>query len=373
MVAKNSLDQFSASDPPNSGARFWATQLAGWALIHAVMFIPTHGLATMLGATTREVLVHSAVSTAFAVPVSSALGWLYMRLPERRLRGAHAIASVLMASLVGSALWTAAQFGFTLATGIGPWLPPQMQGAWYAFPMFAMLRGTTMLGTWSALFLVVLLARRVQVARERAIFASALVHEAQLQLLRSQLNPHFLFNALNSVIGLTSEEPKRAQQMVRDLASLLRHALDGTRSRNATVGDELEFIRLYLRCEKVRFERRLQVDLDVPDELLKRPLPSMLLHPLVENAIKHGMRGKEPLKLRVGGRLEGDRIVLEVANSGDVSTPRRTPQPGTGTGLRSVRERIRAFFPDDGNFELTDGEGWVTARIQYTPITGAVA
>ena len=349
---------------------FWIPHILAWSLLHALLFIPVHTLARMMGAKTIHVVMHSAVGALAAIAVSSLMGWAYMRLPNHYVEGVRAIGTVAVASLTGSMLWFAMEVVFRATAGFGPWVPTPVMVVPYALPVFMMMRGAMALGTWSAMFLVVLLGRRARIAREREAVASSLMHEAQLKLLRSQLNPHFLFNALNSIVGMIGSEPDLARQMTRDVATMLRRGLGAPHNKSATVADELEFIELYLRCEQARFEDRLVVAYKVPDELLSLPLPGMLLHPLVENAVKHGMCRTAPLELEIGGRLEGRSVVLEVRNTGALGATQRTPQPGTGTGLRSVQQRIRALF-DDGELSLSEREGWVTARIHYTPSEAA--
>lgn len=314
------------------------------------------------------VVLDLAISYVTTVTISSVLALTYLRLPEARLRRASAVWTVVTLSTVGALVWLGTQVLSGYVTGLRDALPRPFHAQWYAFPVMFVFRGVVIMGAWSALFLVVVLSHRVREAKERAMAASALMHQAQLRLLRSQVNPHFLFNALNSVVALIGEEPRKARQMVRDLATLLRRALDSDRNSTANLEREMDFVRLYLRCEKFRFEESLQVHYDVPAETLPMPLPSMLLHPLVENAVKHGRRGPDPLEVHINARLDGVGLVLEVVNSGTIDTDGANAPQGTGTGLRNVRERIAALFPDTGQFELVEERpGWVTARISYTP------
>ena len=240
--------------------------------------------------------------------------------------------------------------------------------------MFHTLREMLILGTWSAVFLLTMLSDRVKRARERSVVASALSQQAQLRLLRAQINPHFLFNALNSIVALIHEDSRRAQEMVRDVARLLRRAIGADDKEWVSLGKELDFIELYLRCEKVRFEERLQVEIEVPDPVLSQPVPAMILHPLVDNALKHGMRGKEPLRLRITGKFEAGRVSLEAANTGTLRESHEAtydtvtgPRAGTGSGIKSVTERLEALFPGSHTFELREADGWVKARIEYVP------
>jgi LytS/YehU family sensor histidine kinase len=272
---------------------------------------------------------------------------------------------------VASTLWVLGNWALQPLLGHEPWLPavvPQRRVLAFGFA-----RGTALCSAWSALFLVNLLSTRVQRERERGVRAAGLAHQARLLFLQSQLNPHFLFNALNSVVALIDENPAGARRMVRDLAALLRRTLAADDKGQTTVEEELDFVRMYVACEEVRFESRLQITYQVEGEVLGQPVPSMLLHPLVENAIKYGMQTatSRPLEIRVSVRRERASLLFEVANTGTLARPANALLPaGPGIGLRNVQERLRALFPERHRFELTESDGWVTARIQL-PLSAA--
>jgi LytS/YehU family sensor histidine kinase len=267
--------------------------------------------------------------------------------------------------VLSSVVWTLGLLAFEPLVGREPWAPPNVTAKEQLF--FGTIRGFFFFILWSGAFLVNLLSSRVQRAVEHSARAQALADEAQLQLLRSQINPHFLFNALNSVIGLIGENPRGAQSMVRDVASLLRKALDADARKETSVEQELELVRLYVRCEQVRFEARLEVAFEIADEAKGLAMPPMLLQPLVENAIKHGMQAAvdAPLKVRVSARREGEALVLEVANSGSLLRRESAilPEP-SGIGLRNVQGRLSQLYPGAPRFALTEREGWVLARIE---------
>jgi len=229
------------------------------------------------------------------------------------------------------------------------------------------VRGTLLLWLWAALFLVNLLSERMQRTREHSVRALAAADRAQLQLLRSQVNPHFLFNALNSVVALIGENPRGAQGMVRDVAALLRQALDVDGRRDVTLQHELDFVRLYLKCEQVRFEERLVVEFDIEPGVEGLWVPPMLLHPLAENAIKHGMQGLAtgPLRVHLSARRDGGRLALGVTNNGTLRPPRAAlVPPGAGIGLRNLRERLAQLFPGQHCFELAERDGRVIASLE---------
>jgi LytS/YehU family sensor histidine kinase len=157
-----------------------------------------------------------------------------------------------------------------------------------------------------------------------------------LQALRSQLNPHFLFNALHSIAELVHENPKLAEKLIVRLGELLRQVLQSATLQEVTLADELEFIRGYVDIEQMRLGERLRVIWDVPPELLPARVPSLILQPLVENAIKHGI---EPAldggTLSIVARDEGGRLVIDVADTG-VGFGAATAPVGGSTGIGAM-------------------------------------
>ena len=349
--------------------RFWFVQFAGWLLIQPLYFRHQIENAFREGLGGLAITI-TAASCTLAIVCSSGLAAVYLRMPPRWLTGVRAIPIALGLSLVACVPWAT---GIELVARAATF--PTEWGGGFGFRFF--FYGSILMVWWSGAFLWLLLSRRVQKTQARALRAEALAHEARLLSLRAQLNPHFLFNALNSVIGLIGTDPAKARQMVRDLAGLLRRALDSTKAELTTIGDELDLVRQYLRCESVRFGERLDVQIQVSEPLLRYAIPSMLLQPLVENAIKHGMKGSRPLRLVLGGRPTSNGIALEVRNSGTLSngssapvtalTRGEGPPEGTGSGLRIVRQRLTTTYPESGQLELLEEDGWVVARVRYDP------
>ncbi len=348
---------------------FWVAQILGWSGIYLVFFFPMRETALASGATMGELVFVNIFGAVLAIVISTGLGAIYLRISDKFLHGIRSVAMVFLLCATGALLMAMITALGSWSSGIGPWFPEGVNERVF-FPVYLFVQGMTLFGTWSAMFLVALLVERVQIERERAIIASALVNEAQLNVLRSQLNPHFLFNALNSVIGLIGEDSKRADQMVRDIASLLRRALDDTNNSNLKVADEMEFVSLYLRCQKVRFEEQLQITVQVDDSLMEMPFPGMLLHPLVENAVKHGSRKGGVLHIQITGRQEGHSIVFEVRNTGELADDSRETFSGTGTGVKTVRERISVMYPISGSFSMEEEEGQVLATLRLDPEEG---
>jgi len=178
--------------------------------------------------------------------------------------------------------------------------------------------------------------------RLRAIEAAAVA--AELRALRAQINPHFLFNALNTIAALVRLRPADAERVTEDLADLFRYSLAASERPTVTLAEEVGSARLYLAIERARYGDALTVEVDVPDSLGRLPVPSLVLQPLVENAVKHGVRhGDGRGTVRVSAHEEGGRLVLRVEDSGPgFGTDRIDEVLGRGTGLTNVAGRLRA-------------------------------
>ena len=184
--------------------------------------------------------------------------------------------------------------------------------------------------------------------KSREIEAEKRAAEAQLRLLQGQIEPHFLFNTLANVVSLIEADPPRARLMLESFVDYLRASLSGLGAATHTLGDEIDLIEAYLRIVKIRMEDRLQVSIDVPAALRRLPLPALILQPLVENAIVHGL---EPQiaggRIRVAAQRADDRLVLTVDDDGhgvgDAGVP-AARAAGTGTALANIRERLRHTY-----------------------------
>jgi len=167
--------------------------------------------------------------------------------------------------------------------------------------------------------------------------------EAQLKMLQAQIEPHFLFNTLANLDALIQTDPPRARAMLGHLNDYLRATLAATRRERSTLADEFALLRGYLEVQGMRMGERLRFKLELPDALAQADLPPMLLQPLVENSLKHGLEPKlEGGEVKVSAREEGDLLVLEVADSGLGKANGATG--GSGVGLANVRERLAATY-----------------------------
>ena len=312
----------------------WLQLVIGW--------LPVWGLFTAIIVTAHQSPWRAAAAIGFRMAVSAALpGLAVQRLTKRlpwpnRVRlsfvaahvgaaAAYAIATVVLNSVIESLLrWhVVIVVGYSLAAYlvVGVWLYVMIAGVSY----------TTLAG-------------------ERVARAEGNAARAQLAALRSQLNPHFLFNALHTVVQLIPREPARAAQAAEQLAGLLRGAIEEDRDI-VTVSEECAFIERYLDIERIRFGDRLRVHVAISEEARRECIPVFALQTLVENAVRHAAAPRvEPTDIWITGRTDHAVVWLVVRDSGPGATAEQLD--GGGTGIRRLRDRLMALYGTDGRLEF---------------------
>jgi LytS/YehU family sensor histidine kinase len=216
---------------------------------------------------------------------------------------------------------------------------------------------------WSGIYFGIKYWQKWQTEQENVLQANFLADKAQLEVLRYQLNPHFLFNALNSIRASVDEDQNRAKKMITQLSEFLRHSLLSAEKKEIPLQEELEAVQNYLAIEKIRFEEKLEVEYEIEESAQDFKVPCLLLNPLVENAIKHGLQtSPKPLKIRISATMENEKLVLEVANTGKLDNLHNSN--GTKIGLKNVRERLEKLYGGKGNFEIKQDGKFVKARIE---------
>jgi two-component system, LytTR family, sensor kinase len=197
---------------------------------------------------------------------------------------------------------------------------------------------------WASLYVAIGYAREVREAeRKTSRFAQA-AQDAELRSLRYQVNPHFLFNTLNSLSSLViTSKPKEAEAMIQNLSNFYRTSLSSDPLEDVTLEEEVDLQRLYLEIEGVRYPQRLRTEIDIAPDLMNQHVPALILQPLVENAIKYGVsRTTRPVTISISGRSEGDNMIISVSDDGDPMDADHVG--GNGIGLANVRDRLEARY-----------------------------
>lgn len=214
---------------------------------------------------------------------------------------------------------------------------------------------------WASLFLALGYAREVREAERKASRFAQAAQDSELRSLRYQVNPHFLFNTLNSLSSLViTGKPKEAETMIQNLSNFYRTSLSSDPLEDVTLEEEVDLQRLYLEIEAVRYPKRLRTVIDISPELKNQYVPALILQPVVENAIKYGVsRTTRPVTLTIKARLVDENMVLSVTDDGDAIDPGH--EGGNGIGLANVRDRLEARYKSAARLETAaiDGGGYV--------------
>jgi sensor histidine kinase YesM len=322
---------------------YWAVQLGGWgwhfwwqasgeAIFAAVPFSEA---ASVWGG----VCMTGIVTTDLLRRLSKQREWL--KLPTRALL-VRLTLSVVVLTMIGSVVMIALSI-----VVYGSPVAAMFQAFYRKLPLstqlFNQLLGALLTYlTWIAgYFSIALIRQRYRLELQQARLSESL-QAAELQLLKSQLNPHFLFNALNGVRALIADEPTRAQDAVTQLARTLRYTLESGREEFVTLARELEMVNDYLALESLRLAQRLRIVRDIEPQATVTRIPVMLVQALVENAIKHGIAPlREGGTLRISARIVDKQLEIEVEN------PRPTQsntEPSAGVGLKNTERRLELLF-----------------------------
>ena len=218
--------------------------------------------------------------------------------------------------------------------------------------LFALLYWFWFYFAWTTAYLALSYSITVQEQERHAAELALKAQEAQVRALRYQINPHFLFNTLNAIAALTRDAPARAEEMVVQLSDFFRRSLAVNPMDDLTLAEEVELQRLYLEIERTRFPERLGLDVALDAGTAEAKVPALLLQPLVENAVKHGVaRSEGPTCIRIRARFDGPALEIVVENDARAEGPGSS---GEKVGLRNVAERLRSRFGDQAS--LTSGE-----------------
>jgi len=230
---------------------------------------------------------------------------------------------------------------------------------WFLTDYVRNLAILAMWGGFYAAFCLREISNRSERDRMRLLASSK---EFQLSTLRNQLNPHFLFNSFNMLRSLVESDPPAAREAITHLAEMMRHSLSSASYNTIPLARELEFVESYIALERLRYEERLRMRADVPEQLRNRRIPSMLLYTLVENAVKYGIdQNLSGVDVSYQVSLESGRMCLRVTNSGKLSQTSKS----AGTGLANVRQRLEILYGGDASMTLREFEQIVVAEASW--------
>jgi len=333
---------------------FWLLQLGGWSSWAATFYL---GI-LVWGEVPEHYYVYLPLISTIGMLLTLGLRWIYRATWDRSV-GTRAFA-ILGASYCAGVAWILCRS--VLFYNLFPQELEKMQarGEMHLASYFSnSLSGVWVMLVWSALYFGIKYYLLSQEEKQRYLKAISMAHEAQLKMLRYQLNPHFLFNTLNAISTLIlDKDTELANSMVMKLSRFLRYSLDNDPMQQVTVAEEIESLKLYLDIEKVRFAERLTLHFSVASSAEHALMPSLLLQPLVENSIKYAVsQSINGGSIAVSASIEEGCLQLIVADDGPGLDLRQGRLPkGGGVGLANTRERLAQVYGEKQTFRLTTTE-----------------
>ncbi|ALC13670.1 sensor histidine kinase [Sphingopyxis sp. 113P3] len=345
----------------NKVRAFWNLQILGW-----IAWLCLRGVSGLTGGQSLSFLVPVIVSAITGFSLTLLLSVCYRALFNRPPILMWSASFGLMA--VAAALWAF----------IDAWVlqvvNPKSESGLTGLLLALVYVDATSLAAWSALYFAINYFLQLEEQNDRVLRLETQAASAQLAMLRYQLNPHFLFNTLNSISTLVLlKQAEPANAMLSRLSAFLRYTLANEPTAQVTLAQEIETLKLYLDIEKMRFEDRLRPHFEIDPAVARARLPSLLLQPLIENAIKYAVTPQEEgADITISAQLAGENVRITVSDTGaGLSAGGGDPTTGyatesTGVGLANIRDRLAQAFGDQQRFEAQSGaDGGFTVRIEF--------
>ena len=345
----------------NKVRAFWTLQILGWAA-----WLGLRGVSGLANGQAFTFFIPQTISAITGFSLTLILSVCYRALISRRPLLMWGVSFGLAG--VATALWAF----------IDAWVAqiqnPASEAGFTSLLLGAMYIDATSLAAWSALYFAINYFLQLEEQNDRVIRLEAQAASAQLAMLRYQLNPHFLFNTLNSISTLVLlKQAEPANAMLSRLSAFLRYTLANEPTAQVTLAQEIETLKLYLDIEKMRFEERLRPHFAIDPAVSRARLPSLLLQPLIENAIKYAVTPQEEgADITISAQLAGQNVRITVSDTGaglsadpsDHTTGVATES--TGVGLANIRDRLAQAFGDQQRFDVhMGGEGGFTVVIEF--------
>ncbi|WP_064791261.1 sensor histidine kinase [Shewanella woodyi] len=363
----------------NKNAQLWLLVLGYWCFVSVISLFT---LTLWYGAISWLHIGHTIIQSALGFILSFPLYFAVMAIWEQSLF-MRVLKSILLTIFV-ALIWTVARLAIFIHmttfddqwNDFGGWLFGSifiylgLVGFFHGMKYFQLLQNKHN----------VMLKTEAEIKEEqiKTMRAQTVARDAQIKMLRYQLNPHFLCNTLNAINSLIEiEEPKKAQRMAIQLSKFLRYSLDNNPNTKITLENELNALNLYLEIEKTRFSERLKLDFNIDKQALQASIPSLLLQPIIENSMKHVIaKNENGGTIRLSANITDHQLVLVLSDTGstNIDSKMLKSSKGRGIGLRNIDERLKILYGNDFLFELNimaSGALKTTIKIPYEPLNNS--
>ncbi|HHL34268.1 MAG TPA: sensor histidine kinase [Desulfobulbaceae bacterium] len=347
---------------------FWSLQILGWIAYCTARTLNAYALGEK-----PEFIYAVMMGVIGGFWITIGLRHIYQFLRRSDMSPLMLLLSVTVCILIGSML-----FSFVEVWSMNQLYDPDwnMQGLGF---LYRTLYDTFVLMAWSGLYFIINNHFQLQQQKEMYLAAAAQAHQAQLKMLRYQLNPHFLFNTLNAISTLVlDKQAKEANSMLTKLSAFLRFSLVSQPMQKTTLEEEVYALSLYLDIERVRFQERLKIVFDISEEAGSALIPNLLLQPLVENSIKYAINPQiEGGTITLKAEIKNKKLVITLSDDGpgfSEDNPGETDQKSSGVGIANTRERLAKLYPKDSSFDITSKKNKgvsirITLPCEYTSDT----
>ncbi len=329
---------------------FWSLQILGWFAYCAARTLNAYALGEK-----PEFIYAVMMGVIGGFWITIGMRHIFQFLRHSNLSSIALLVSTILCIGISSML-----FSFVEVWSMNQLYDPDwtMQGLGF---LYRTLYDTFVLMAWTGLYFVINYHFQLQQQKELYLAASAQAHQAQLKMLRYQLNPHFLFNTLNAISTLVlAKQSKEANNMLTKLSSFLRFSLVSQPMQKTTLEEEIYALSLYLDIEKIRFQERLKIVMNISEEAKSALIPSLLLQPLVENSIKYAINPKiEGGCITISAVIKNNKLKITLSDDGPGFTNivhKEISQLSSGVGIANTRERLSKLYPDENSFDIISRE-----------------
>ncbi len=341
---------------------FWIVNISGWVFY---FLFDTFFLSGSFIFKRASYFIENTILIIIGFLISCGLRFLFKKYQYHSKPLLKVLGYVLLASIIGSVLWY-----ICILLSVFIFRPEEIKSLQRIFTIeYTAWRLSGIVPTitsWSLIYFGVKFWFDWSSEKERAEKADLLAQSAQLQMLRYQVNPHFLFNSFSSLRALIRTDKEKAEEMVTKLSEFYRYSLATKNFKEVSLMEEIEAISYYFDIEKIRFGDKINFDINIDPLAEEYPIPSFIIHPLIENAIKYGMKTSElPLRIKIEADVEDGKLKICLSNSGKwIPSDKENTSHGTGTGLDNIRRRLEYSHPNNHKFEIIEEDGMVKVKME---------
>ncbi|NKI33258.1 sensor histidine kinase [Croceivirga thetidis] len=342
----------------NRNMVFWGLQLLGWGFINliSIFVISKFGTAFVVFSITSGMFVGIFSTSLLRAYLKKEVGFENFGITE--------IIKILLSSTVAAGIYGFLSYGLGYAYGkYGPELSELEHDILKSFDnvWLLVINSIFIIGVWTVCYLVIKLLLRLNKNRLERLQLNSTLKQAQLNTLKGQINPHFMFNSLNNIRGLMLEDVEKSREMLTKLSEMLRYSLTKNDVNAIALEEELEMVDNYIALSKIQFEDRLQFTKIIEKDTEQIQIPPMLIQLLIENAAKHGISNlKQGGTISLETKKNGEYLLIDVTNSGQL----KIAKDSTQLGLKNIKQRLKLLYGDKASFVLNEGDGEVLAQVK---------